>query len=184
MRSTRFASVALCLLVCWAAVQAADFPLTLAASAQVTKGATTITTTFTIHVDRVMNETFRKRVTDALMHGGYPNFLPALRALPPIGTIEVGERKVEVRYVREEPREKGTRLVLVADRPMFFLGEPAKARAGYELTMVDLTLDAQGNGTGTMAGAARVKPTADGGVAVDDFAEAPVQLTVRRRTEK
>jgi len=39
-------------------------------------------------------------------------------------------------------------------------------------------------GTGTMTGAARVKPTPDGGVAIDVFEEAPVQLTVRRLPEK
>jgi len=180
MRSTRFASVAFCLVVCVAALQAADFPLTLAASAQVTKGATTVSTTFTIQVDRLMNETFRTRVTDALKFGGYPKFLPALRALPPIGTIEVEGRGVEIRYAREEPHEKGSRLVLVADRPLFFLGEPGKARAGYELTMVELILDAKGAGTGTMTGAARVKPTPDGGIVIDEFEVAPVQLTVRR----
>ena len=179
MRSTRVAPIAVCVLMCWAAVQAADYPLNLAASAQVTKGATTVTTTFTIKVERVMNETFRTRVTDALKFGGYPKFLSALRPLPVIGTIEVNDRMVELKYVREEPREKGSRLVLVADRPMFFLGEPGKARAGYELTMVELILDAQGSGTGTMTGAARVKPSADGGVIIDDFAEAPVQLAVR-----
>ena len=184
MRSTRFASVAVCLVVCWAAVQAADYPLTLAANAQVTKGATTVTTTFTIRVDRLMNETLRTRVHDALKFGGYPKFLPALRVLPVIGTIEVEARKVEIRYAREEPREKGSRLVLVADQPLFFLGEPGKARAGYELTMVELILDAQGAGTGTMTGAARVKPTPDGGIVVDEFEVAPVKLTVRRVPEK
>ena len=131
-----------------------------------------------------MNETFRTRVTDALKFGGYPKFLPALRLLPVIGTIEVGERKVEVKYVREEKREKGIRLVLVADRPLFFLSDPSKARAGYELTVVDLSLDAQGAGTGTMAGAARVKPTPEGGVVLDDFAETPVELAVRRLPAK
>jgi hypothetical protein len=184
IRSTRFAWIASCLLVLGAAVQAADYPLTLAASAQVAKGATTVTTTFTIHVDRVMNETFRTRVTDALKFGGYPKFLPALRALPAIGTIAFDERTVELRYVREEPHEKGIRLVLVADRPLFYLGDATKARAGYELTMVDLTLDAKGAGTGTMTGAARVKPTPDGGIVVDEFEVAPVQLTVRRVPEK
>ena len=62
----------------------------------------------------------------------------------------------------------------------FFSAEPGKARAGYELTMVELILNAQGSGTGTMTGAARVKPSPDGGVIIDDFAEAPVQLAVRR----
>ena len=130
MRATRFASVAICLLVCWAAVQAVDYPLTLAANAQVTKGATTVTTTFTIHVDRVMNETLRTRVHDALKFGGYPKFLPALRTLPAIGTIEVEGRKVEIRYVREEPLEKGSRLVLVADQSPFTGFRKSKERTG------------------------------------------------------
>ena len=184
MRSKFCASIALCVLICWAGVQATDYPLTLGAAAQVTKGATTVTTTFTIHVDREMNETFRSRVMDALKFGGYPKFLSALRSLPPIGTIAFEARTVEVRYAREEPREKGSRLVLVADRPLFFLGDPAKARAGYELTMVEMMLDAQGAGTGTMTGAARVKPTPDGGLVVDEFEVAPVTLTVRRVPEK
>ena len=184
MRSKFCASIALCVLMCWAGVQATDYPLTLGAAAQVTKGATTVTTTFTIHVDREMNETFRSRVMDALKFGGYPKFLSALRSLPPIGTIALEGRTVEVRYAREEPREKGSRLVLVADRPLFFLADPAKARAGYELTMVELMLDAKGAGTGTMTGAARVKPTPDGGLVVDVFEVAPVQLTVHRVAEK
>ncbi len=180
MRSPRVASLAVYLLMCVAAVQAADFPLTMAASATVSKGATTVTTTFTIHVDRLMNETFRTRVTDALKFGGYPKFLSALRALPEIGAIELEGRRVEIRYAREEPRGKGSRLVLVADRPLFFLGDLTKPRAGYELTMVELILDAQGAGTGTLTGAARVKPAPDDGVVVDEFETAPVQLTVRR----
>ena len=184
MRSNFCASIALCVLMCWAGVQATDYPLTLGAAAQVTKGATTVTTTFTIHVDREMNETFRSRVMDALKFGGYPKFLSALRSLPPIGTIALEGRSVEVRYAREEPREKGSRLVLVADRPLFFLADPTKARAGYELTMVELMLDAKGAGTGTMTGAARVKPTPDGGLVVDVFEDAPVQLTVHRVAEK
>jgi hypothetical protein len=179
MRSRFCASIALCVLMCWAGVQAMDYPVTFAAAAQVTKGATTVTTTFNIHVDRIMNETLRTRVTDALKFGGYPKFLPALRLLPVIGTIALEARSVDVRYAREEPHEKGTRLVLIADRPLFYLGETAKPRAGYELTMVELILDAKGMGTGTMTGAARVKPTPDGGIVVDVFEVAPVQLTVR-----
>ena len=35
-----------------------------------------------------------------------------------------------------------------------------------------------------MTGAARVKPTPDGGIVVDEFEVAPVQLTVRRVPEK
>ena len=159
---------------------AGQYPLTLVVSAQVKNATSTVTSTFNLRVERLMSETNRTRVTDALVHGGYGNFLPALRTLPSIGTIGLDKREVQLRYAREQPDGKGYRLTLVADRPLFFLGaDAAKARAGYELTIVDLRIDEQGAGTGTMAGAARVKPGPDGSVILDDFAEAPVELTVR-----
>ena len=46
--------------------------------------------------------------------------------------------------------------------------------------MVEMMLDAQGAGTGIMTGAARVKPTPEGGLVVDEFEVAPVTLTIRR----
>ena len=82
MRNARFTPVAVCLVLCVTAVQAADYPLTLAATAQVSQGSTTVTSKLTIQVERLMNQTYRQRVTDALKFGGYPSFLKQLRALP------------------------------------------------------------------------------------------------------
>lgn len=159
---------------------AGDYPLTLVLDAQAKGETTTITSKVTIRVDRLMEESRRTRVTDALKYGGYINFFNALRPLPPVGAIELDKRKVELRYAREQRDETGRRLVLVADRPLFFISaDQKKARAGYELTVVDLRIDPQGGVSGTMAGAARVKPTPDGGVLLDDFADVPVQLTGR-----
>jgi hypothetical protein len=156
------------------------YPMTLAVSAQVKNATTTVTSTFAIRIERLMTEPTRTKVTDALRFGGYQNFLPALRAAPVVGTIALDEREVQLRYAREQPDEKGIRLTLVADKPLFFFGaDPPKARAGYELTVVDLRLDDKGAGTGTMAGAARVKPAPGGAVVLDDYAETPVELTVR-----
>ena len=147
---------------------AGQYPLTLAVNAQAKNATGTVTAMFTIQVERLMSETNRTRVTDAL------------RTLPAIGTIALDKREVQLRYAREQPDGKGYRLTLVADRPLFFFGaDPAKARAGYELTIVDLRIDDQGAGTGTMAGAARVKPAPDGSVILDVYAEAPVEITVR-----
>lgn len=159
---------------------AGEYPLTLVASAQAKTATTTVTSTLTIRVDRLMSEASRTRVLDALKFGGYPQFLPALRALPVIGAIAFEKREVPLRYAWEQPDGKGRRLTLVASQPLFFFGpDPTKVRAGYELTVVVLLIDDQSVGTGTMAGAARVKPAPDGGVVMDDYAEAPVELTVR-----
>ena len=187
MRPLGWVALAASLLWCGAgaARAAGEYPLTLVASAEAKSGATTVTTMLTIRVNRLMNEGNRSRATDALKYGGYPKFLPALRALPAIGSVEFEKRKVEFRYSRETQEGTARRLVLVADRPLFFFStDTAKNRAGYELTIVELTLDSQNTGTGRLLGAARVKPAPDDGVVVDDFATAPVQLTVGKASGK
>ena len=70
----------------------------------------------------------------------------------------------------------------MTDRPIFFVGggaPDAKPKAGYELGVIELVVDPQGSGQGTMAAAARVKPGPDGGVILDDYAAAPVRLSIK-----
>jgi hypothetical protein len=162
------------------AVGAADYPFMQRLDARVQVGDTTITSKITVGVDRLMEENRWKRVTDALNHGGYTNFMTALRALPPIGWVQLNARRVEVRYAREEQRPAGRRLLVVADKPLFVLGDPAKSRPGFELTVVELNIDSAGAITGSMAGAARVKPSPDG-VRLEDYAEALITLTSNPR---
>ena len=158
---------------------AVSFPLTQVFDARAESGATTIMTRITVRVDRPMEESRRTRVTDTLRFSGYSNFVTALRGLPSIGSIELEKRKVDVRYAYEEPIGGANRLIIVGDRPLFFLAaDAAKPRAGYELTVMELRFDAQGRASGTMAGAARVKPSPQG-VQLDDYADIPVALTAR-----
>ncbi len=153
---------------------AVKYPLTLTVDAQGKVGVTTITTKLTIYVDRAMEDSRRTRVADALKFGGYPNFLNTLRPLPTIGYIETQARKVDVKYTREETDGS---LIIVADRPLFFLSpDPTQGKPGYELTVAQLRFDAKGGVTGQMTGAARVKPSPDGGVILDDYAEELVQI--------
>jgi PKD repeat protein len=180
MRPTWFAGVAALVIgvgLVGAAQTAGTYPVTLTLDAQAGGDVTTVTSSVTVAVKRLMEESRRKRVTDALTYSGYGSFLTALRPLPPVGTVTVNRRSVEIRYAREQQQGAERRLVLIADRPLFFLsGDAAKPRTGYELTVVELRFDAQGVVTGTMAGAARVKPSPDGPV-LDDFAETPVRLS-------
>jgi hypothetical protein len=146
---------------------------------QVTKGATTVTTTFTIHVDREMNETF-----PLARHGR-----AQIRRLSEIsfGTPLPTSNRDLIRsaHGRNTLRARGaSRAAASFSSPIArcFSRRPAARRV--QLTMVEMMLDAKGAGTGTMTGAARVKPTPDGGLVVDVFEVAPVQLTVHRVAEK
>ena len=117
---------------------AGGYPLLLTAKAQATQGETTITSTVKIYVDRLMEPSRRTRVIDGLKYNGYQGFMNALRPLPAIGRVESQRGRVDLRYAWETKVENGRRLVLVADKPLFFLAaDTAKPRAGYELTVVD-----------------------------------------------
>jgi hypothetical protein len=82
----------------------------------------------------------------------------------------VGERR---------PTPGGRKIVLITDQPMYFLGggsTDAKPRAGYEIGVIQLEVDAAGTGTGTVAAAAKVKPGEDG-VVVDDYGDQRIEIT-------
>jgi len=160
-------------------VLAADaYPRTIVADAHAQSGVTTITSKVTITIDRLIAATPRTRVLDGLKYNGFQGFMDALRPLPAIGVIATQSREVKVQYAWETKTDGGSRLVVVAGQPLFFLAADAtKKRAGYDLTVVDLLFDATGAATGMLAGAARVKPAPDG-VVLDDYAAAPVQLAV------
>jgi len=160
-----------------AAGAAGDYPLVRELDARVKLGDTSIVSKITVSVDRLMEPNRWTRVTNALKHGGYSNFVTALRALPPVGWVKLNARRVEVRYAHEEQRPGGRRLVVVADKPLFVLGDAAKSRPGFELTVIELNIDANGAITGSMAGAARVKPSLEGDVILEDSAEALVTLS-------
>jgi hypothetical protein len=158
---------------------AGDYPKTFVASAKVVNGATTVTSKVTIKVNRLVEPSRRDRVIAGLKANGYQGFMDALRPLPPIGAIATQSNEVLVRYAWESEVEGKKRLIVVSDKPLFFLaGDASKAKAGYELTFVELVFDGKGGATGTMAGAARVKPVPPDGIALQDYSTEPVELTV------
>ena len=124
----------------------------------------------------------RKTVEAALKEGGYPKFVLALRNAPEVGQLVLaGSAPFAIRYAREKVDAGGRTIVLVTDKPVFFIGggrsAGTKSRAGYEVAVLQIQLDGKGQGSGTMAAAARVRPDGDGGVLLDDYAEEPIALT-------
>jgi hypothetical protein len=140
--------------------------------------------TVQIAIQRYTPDADRGAVESALKGGGYPAFLTALRKAPEVGTIEIGGQKFAIRYARQTPTPKGRVVVVVTDKPMFFVGgaDPdAKPRAGFEVGVVRLELHEAGIGTGIMAAAAKVKPDPENGVQVEDYAQQPIKLEMVRR---
>lgn len=173
-----FAVVLLSLPLSAAAQSNVSYPLDVTLDGRTKTEAASVNAPITIALNRLMEESRRERVLQALKENGYPGFLTVLRSLPPVGVVRIGKREVEIKFAHEAAHPQGRRLVLVADRPLFFLAnDPDKKRAGYELTMLELLIDQKGGMSGRMAGAARVKPGGETGVVLDTFGEEPVTLS-------
>ncbi len=158
---------------------AGSYPRTIVANAKAVSGVTTITSTVTIQINRLVEPARRDRLLKGFDQNGYQGLMDVMRPLPIIGSIATQRASVDVKYAWETPAQGRTRLIVVADKPLFFLpGDEPKARPGYVLTVVQLLLDDRGGGTGLMAGAARVKRAAEEGIILEDYGTVPVDLTV------
>ena len=91
----------------------------------------------------------RTTMTDALKYTGYPGFLNALREAPKAGTLDVAGDKFTIRWARTVDTDTGRVVTIVTDQPVAFVGQGrrgAKSTAGYEVAVMQLTLDKTGHG--------------------------------------
>ena len=174
----------------WVAAQAAppttNAPEIFSASAQAKNATGAVSGTLDVRLDRYTPDFDRKTVEEALRLGGYPRFVTTIRNAPEVGQLVLaGGQPYAIRYARERVEGGGRTIVVVTDRPVFFLGggrETSKPRAGYEVAVVQIQLDAKGQAKGTIATAARVRPDGNGGVLLDDYNEQLITLTNITRT--
>jgi hypothetical protein len=176
--------LAAALVVPQAAPETFDLVGTVSASGSVKGG---ITVPMTVSLERYTPDFERTKMTDGLKYNGYPGFLNALRQAPQVGTLEVAGDTFKIRWARQQANDAGRVISLVTDEPVAFIGSGkrgAKPTAGYEVAVIQLTLDKAGHGSGTMAAAARVKPGGETGVRIDSYADRPVTLAVTVRGAK
>jgi hypothetical protein len=132
-----------------------------------------------IRVDRYSAEKDLKAMELALKERGSQGFGLALRQAPIVGRFEVGTQTFAIRWARQRETDRGRVITLVTDAPVYFVGAGvpgAKSREGYDLAVIQLTMDSAGLGEGTMAAAANVKPGDKGGVDVDAYEGDPIKL--------
>ena len=162
-----------------------DTPVEFSATVQATGPLGSVATTVQIHILKYTEERDRKTLLAALVKSGYQAFLPALRAVPAVGYVQIKEQKWNLKWAHQQPQDGGQAVTVATDQPIFFVGGGSanqKPRAGYEMAIIRLEVDGIGMGKGTMAAAAKVKPAGDGqGVVVDDYADQPLPITMVSR---
>ena len=154
-------------------------PETFNGKARVATGTAVGDVTFTVQIDQYTPEKDLKAMEQALQSGGSEAFVQALRKAPVAGHFKAGEKTFTIRWARQRETPKGRVISIVTDAPVYFVGAglpDAKPRAGFDVAVGLLNMDSSGVGEGTMALAAKVKPAADNGVEIQDYATEPVKL--------
>jgi hypothetical protein len=138
-----------------------------------------VTRRFTLKINGLTSENEARDDLSALRSGGQDGFSKAIEKRD-LGFFALnGEVGHDLRYVTETRTESGTKIVAVFDRWM----RPFELRYGtrssdYPFTYIELFVKNDGNVTGTIIGAARVKvdESMPGSLDFENFAAYPAKL--------
>ena len=133
----------------------------------------------TIRIDQYTPEKNLEVMEKALKNGGSSEFVTELRRAPVAGRFELATQSFAIRFARQRETSTGRTITAIVDKPVYFVGAGvpgAKSREGYDVAVIQLTMDSSGVGEGTMTAAARIKPGGPTGVEVDAYETAPVKL--------
>jgi hypothetical protein len=165
--------------------QGAAEVFTATAAAKTATGASA-SAPVTITIDRKMSQSEAESIAAAFKTGGAAALRKALAGIPPTGTVQLGEGKATpTRFTIERPTGGGRLLTILTDQPLLFLGAGvpgAKPKEGYDFAVIDIEVDAKGNGSGTLAPAARLRLN-QGAFVVEDYGAEVVRLTAVKKTK-
>lgn len=132
-------------------------------------------------IERWSTDQERTRLRDALREGGADLLLKEIQKIDdPAGNIATpGSIGTPLRFAMQTPLPDGGRRILVAtDRRIGFLEAVNRPRsADYPFLLLDIRLDAKGEGTGKLLPVARVVAADDSTIEVENYASEPVRLT-------
>lgn len=139
----------------------------------------------TITIDRKMSDREAESLVAAFKSGGAAALKKGLSGTPVTGTIRIGgAAATQTRFTIERVTADGRLLTILVNQPLLFLGAGAvgaKPKEGYDFAVIDLEVDAKGNGSGTIAPAARIRMN-QGAFVVEDYGVEAVRLTGVKKT--
>jgi hypothetical protein len=161
------------------AVQTPGVPLHLSAVAQdLDRG---LAVPIRITINRWSSDTVRDKLMNVLMTRGAEQLLDALRDAPTVGTIGTTTSLAwDLHFARATPGEDGgARIILGTDRPISFSEQWNSSRTlDYPFTVIELHVDKDGAGEGTLSFATKVsRDTKNNTVVLENWGTQRVRLT-------
>lgn len=132
-----------------------------------------------IDITRWSTQSERTELLNVLKKSGVEKLLDALQDMRPVGTIKTPDSLgYDLRYANQTPLpEGGRRIVLATDRPIGFWEATRRPRTiDYPFTVIQMEIDRNGEGKGTLSYATKIIPQGDT-IVLENFATQPVMLT-------
>jgi hypothetical protein len=132
-----------------------------------------------ITIDRWLPDSERQRLVAALQTKGPNELLKQLQKNKPVGRIRTPDSLgYDLRYAQQTPLPEGGRMIVIAtDRPIGFWEATQRPRSiDYPFTVIQMKLDREGNGSGTISYATRIVAHENNVIELEDFATQPIML--------
>jgi len=190
MRTTRL--LALCLSICCSAGTAFTGSRTTAKS-RIERFSATLSIVsgpgagtvrpITIYISDYSTEAEANTLAGAFADGGSKRLFRALTKLKTKGRIAPsGSVGYQIRFIRSIDTPNGRKITMLTDRPIGFLEAYYGTRSkDYQYGLVELNLDDNGKGEGSLIYAAKVKAMSGNTIEVENFGIEPARvLNIRR----
>jgi hypothetical protein len=140
-----------------------------------------------ITVTRWVPAAERERFVTALREKGPNELLKQLQKNKPVGRIRTPDSLgYDLRYAYQQTDPDGGRTIVIAtDRPIGFWEATNRPRSvDYPFTVIQMKLNRDGTGTGTMSYATRIVAHENNVIELEDFASQPIMLNNIKAQQK
>ena len=161
-----------------AAHPAAQAGLTFTAEASVKTPTASGSRPVKIRIDRFVPDADRDAIIATIKARKPGETLKALNQRPDIGFIEVGDKRVPIKFAYARPVGDGRMITVVTAKPILFFDTSGKAKPkeGFDLGLALLVLDAKDTGEGELAPAAKVAINKEGAIVTEEYGSEVVRL--------
>lgn len=191
MKTKRF--VALCLFLCCAATPAFSGSKTKEPNARIERFSATLAILsgpgsgrvrpVTIYISDYSTDAEAAQLAGAFADGGSKALFKVLTKLKSKGRVApTGSTGYQVRFIRSIQTPNGRKIVMLTDRPISFLERYYGSRSSdYQYGLVELNINDDGKGEGSLVYAAKVKSITGDSIEVENFGIEPARLMKVRK---
>jgi hypothetical protein len=138
-----------------------------------------------IAIERWTSDAETARLLSVLMDKGPTKLLDALQDAPKVGYIRTPTSLAwDLHFARRQPdAERGERITLATDRPMSIWETMNRPRsADYPFTVIEMHVNADGEGDGMLSYAAKLIPDKEGNlITIENYGTQPIRLQQVKR---